>query len=114
MKGKPNYHFSSIRGGGPPPGGMGYPSDPRGPEGIGEFDIPGIGGMGGNPPPGKGMGKLAGKPPGGGGMFPAPGGMLGSPPGGGKPPVGGVPVAPGNGGGKGRPWAPGAVHGEGN
>lgn len=52
------------------------------------------------------MGKL-GKPPGGGiGRF-APWGMLGR--GGGKPPVGGVPAAPGKGGGKGRPWAPGAV-----
>lgn len=49
------------------------------------------------------MGKL-GKPPGGGiGRF-APWGMLGR--GGGKPPVGGVPVALGK-GGKGRPWAPG-------
>jgi hypothetical protein len=50
---------------------------------------------------------MLGKPPGGGGGRPAPWGMLGR--GGGKPPVGGVPVAL-KGGGKGRPpWAPGAV-----
>ena len=52
------------------------------------------------------MGKFAGRPPGpGGGMF-APGGRLRF--GGGKPPVGGVPEALGNGAGKGMPRPPGA------
>lgn len=78
-----SYHHLSVPGGGPPPGG-GYPSEPRGPDGMGEFDAPpGIGG--GNEPaaPGGGMGKF-GKPPGGGGGRLEPGGMFGS--GGGKPP----------------------------
>lgn len=63
---------------------------------------PGIGGKPGAP--GAGIWKFGGKPPGGGGKGTFPAGMLGR---GGRLP--GAPEAWGKGGGKGRPFAPGAV-----